>query len=409
MGFPTGLIEAALQHDMSYKRRNSSSPECETPAKRQRQQPARTVSSYDGVHDYDFDDSETEEQPQVHAFTGQTSAFPGLGQDEDDLFYGPAVDGLDYLRMVRSEAKGIPDLLIAEPAENDRVEEEIEEEDGGYWEDDAYIALPRDIPTDTGTDLPEAQSRYYEVLLAHYDLIRATVKCVPPLSAIEKLTSSQPISFPAESKKARYTWAQCLRTRNPSPTQIACMDENSVFELVRLMIQKMRGLFEKDDVEVARRLGAWIWAMLGKCPERGEMGSEEISMLRDLARKAIEVRDWLTRKNRRIEVSWEGEDESGEDDEEEDGQQVMDANGESVIDSEIRAARLRLTTVTKSQSIYDDILKDERGTALEKYIEGQKAKQEKLVTLDMILTVVSEAYGQRDLQEYRTVWEQDPT
>ena len=35
---------------------------------------------------------------------GQHGAFPGLYDDhgeEDDLFYGPASDGLEYLRMVR--------------------------------------------------------------------------------------------------------------------------------------------------------------------------------------------------------------------------------------------------------------------------------------------------------------------
>lgn len=42
-------------------------------------------------------------QPQVDPTYGQRGAFPGLdGADgEDDLFYGPASDGLQYLRMVR--------------------------------------------------------------------------------------------------------------------------------------------------------------------------------------------------------------------------------------------------------------------------------------------------------------------
>ena len=42
-------------------------------------------------------------QPQVDPTYGQRGAFPGLEDngDEDDLFYGPASDGLEYLRMVR--------------------------------------------------------------------------------------------------------------------------------------------------------------------------------------------------------------------------------------------------------------------------------------------------------------------
>lgn len=42
------------------------------------------------------------ERPRNHPVYGQKSAFPGLDTASDDeLFYGPAEDGLEYLRMVR--------------------------------------------------------------------------------------------------------------------------------------------------------------------------------------------------------------------------------------------------------------------------------------------------------------------
>ena len=41
-------------------------------------------------------------QPQVDPTYGQRGAFPGLDCEASDaLFYGPAQDGLEYLRMVR--------------------------------------------------------------------------------------------------------------------------------------------------------------------------------------------------------------------------------------------------------------------------------------------------------------------
>lgn len=58
-------------------------------------------------HRFDTIDGEEEANPaskaQVDPTYGQRSAFPGLdGQpSHDDLFYGPAEDGLEYLRMVR--------------------------------------------------------------------------------------------------------------------------------------------------------------------------------------------------------------------------------------------------------------------------------------------------------------------
>jgi len=49
------------------------------------------------------DDSPSAAQSKIDPIYGQRGAFPGLddSRGEDDLFYGPASDGLEYLRMVR--------------------------------------------------------------------------------------------------------------------------------------------------------------------------------------------------------------------------------------------------------------------------------------------------------------------
>lgn len=49
------------------------------------------------------DDIPTAAQSKIDPTYGQRGAFPGLDNHggEDDLFYGPASDGLEYLRMVR--------------------------------------------------------------------------------------------------------------------------------------------------------------------------------------------------------------------------------------------------------------------------------------------------------------------
>jgi hypothetical protein len=41
------------------------------------------------------------ERPQTDVTYGQVGAFPGLDPRDKEPFYGPANDGLDYLRMVR--------------------------------------------------------------------------------------------------------------------------------------------------------------------------------------------------------------------------------------------------------------------------------------------------------------------
>jgi hypothetical protein len=83
---------------MSRKRRNSSSPESEDLPSPKRARP------------FSIDDSDLEyeptnyEEPRLNVTYGQRAAFPGLGEDGDEgdeLFYGPASNALEYLRMVR--------------------------------------------------------------------------------------------------------------------------------------------------------------------------------------------------------------------------------------------------------------------------------------------------------------------
>ena len=49
------------------------------------------------------DDSPSAPQSRIDPTYGQRGAFPGLDDSNggDELFYGPANDGLEYLRMVR--------------------------------------------------------------------------------------------------------------------------------------------------------------------------------------------------------------------------------------------------------------------------------------------------------------------
>ena len=79
---------------MSRKRRNTSSPELDDSPP-----PKRRLSS--SPSEYQTHDHASKERPQINQSFGQVNAIPGLGTDDGELFYGPATDGIDYLRMVR--------------------------------------------------------------------------------------------------------------------------------------------------------------------------------------------------------------------------------------------------------------------------------------------------------------------
>jgi hypothetical protein len=81
---------------MSLKRRNTSSPEPDSSPASKRRKP-----SVDQDSDDNFDHPFSSEQPRSDPIYGQKGAFPGLDDHDDELFYGPPSDGLEYLRMVR--------------------------------------------------------------------------------------------------------------------------------------------------------------------------------------------------------------------------------------------------------------------------------------------------------------------
>lgn len=81
---------------MAYKRKNHSNHSDSPYRKRFRPQSPH--------HDDESSlTTENETQARVDPTYGQRGAFPGLDDSngEDAIFYGPASDGLEYLRMVR--------------------------------------------------------------------------------------------------------------------------------------------------------------------------------------------------------------------------------------------------------------------------------------------------------------------
>ncbi len=79
---------------MSKKRKNNAATS-EGASYNKRSRPSYPEGEADGTS------SSPSTQPRVDPTYGQRGAFPGLDHDGDELFYGPASDGLEYLKMVR--------------------------------------------------------------------------------------------------------------------------------------------------------------------------------------------------------------------------------------------------------------------------------------------------------------------
>jgi regulator of vacuolar morphogenesis len=255
--------------------------------------------------------------------------------------------------------------------------------EGGYYHDGAYTATMNNVtaPVDCARTLPPAQKHYYGSLLAQFRLTRATVRCSPPLSAVEALRSDQFISFPEHTEKVYAQWRGQLLSRDPSPVQLACMDTDTILELVRFLGVHLEEMLQQRTLVNIRRLGAWVWAILGRCKDRGELLSEEIGDLRHLAQLALRIQN--------------------------DGLGASAAR-ESKDSIEEEAANVGGDSAKSGVARFPVGEDDVESVAQSDLIEA--SWQEMLsTTLDMIVTVVGEVYGQRDLLDLRAKWTEHGT
>jgi hypothetical protein len=237
--------------------------------------------------------------------------------------------------------------------EGEEAERGASSENGGYWSDGAYMAKANTSTTISATRLLQTQIQYYDTLLAQFRLLQATLRCTPPLHTVQNLPKSRPISFPSETRKAALQWTEHILESEPTMVQVACMDMDSVWELVKLL----NSMLSKGQAK-AHTLGPWIWAALGKCPDLGLMVSDEVSELRSLARTAA-----------------------------------------SILDGELGAAE-QLEDDPDAQALRSE----GQGEILMSSKEFGGLHNSSAIVLDMVVTVVGEIYGQRDLLEQRMIW-----
>ncbi|KAL3436474.1 hypothetical protein BDV09DRAFT_184183 [Aspergillus tetrazonus] len=402
----------------------------------------------------DQDDEETQnsvtpyEKPRNHPVFGQKSAFPGLDTaDGDELFYGPAEDGLEYLRMVRSEANSLPTLFNAPAtteslAENSIVtnatstkpeytqqgnvlDEELsttERVPEGIYSDGVYIGLAT-TKVDAYENLSDAQASYYNLLHHRFLLLRSILKCTPPPEAISALDDSHPISFPRSSKIAQREWRRLIKEVDPQTVQLACMDMDSVLRVLVIVARLISINVRNGDAVLIRRIGAWAWGLLAKCRDAGQLGARDIGDIRELGKRAVRILKKI--REEREEMQDEEDDandyESDAENKIEEGpsgdkrSEAVDISAlpdsehfdaEKKSDAEkLEQAKARLKArISATES--DSISQDKGGIGAQREV-GETAVDVGTLTramLDMIITIIGEHYGQRDLLEARELW-----
>ncbi|KAI1456821.1 hypothetical protein F4805DRAFT_212894 [Annulohypoxylon moriforme] len=362
--------------------------------------------------------------------------------------------------------------------------EEVENPELEYDEDSSFESDSEGRPRNSNSD--EIRDAYFTSLTNQYIALRETLQTDPPqdvLLSLPRSNSTEVGEFGSRSDTFP-KWSGRIRGTDPLPAQIAGMHKDGVIRLLRIILG---GKFLRKRQTLWERTSRWIWALLARLPERGELDYQEIGYIRELGKRAVllmvslaemevlkehyDVGDSSAESLGEPEIDDEGIDEElspedfeGFDDDVEEEVLVVSANEtqtepvaeteasvhkevaeelsdvemqidsdsevedgevseapqnqaeESPADIETAKARLlRQLDATAEEENAEPVipepettnLMDEAFAALaadeeeQKKEEYQRAKINERATLNMILTVAGEFYGQRDLLEFR--------
>lgn len=371
------------------------------------------------------------------------------------------------LRTYRSEAKTVPNVLVApiSPTVQPEKDDLYADYPQGYYSNGAYTATPLPLSnssqkyTNGGQQQEDQdpQKAYYASLCARFKELTKLLQSPPPRAA----SDSTDIYY-LDWRKPRL-WRGNILSIAPTMVLLAQLTQESVIcglEVLESLLTSanLRGKHGKN-------IGAWSWSLLGRCREVGHMSSEEVGVLRKLGKQAV----WLLRKIRTGVVidgatdepnvdageEYEDEDEEGEGEEEraEDDADFLDAvdaddgcsphidpittatvahDGKSeahptatISDADLAKAKQRILESLGTDPAETDSpetnARNEAGiqsptqthTVTELEVDGEEglkdgADEEAMLhaTLDMLVTIIGEFYGQRDLLDGRLLWDE---
>jgi hypothetical protein len=395
--------------------------------------------------------------------------------------------------LYRSEANSLPSLFVAAKAttqihdgevlEGEHNQDEIAADNsipgqqdakedknrGGFILVDGVVIGTTSSTVDSFTEenSSNVQSSYYATLRHRFVHLQRTLRYSHPPAAISNLDQTHPITFLYHIKSARVEWRRVIFRSDPQMVQLACMDMQSVLNVLRLIGDIISECINGGDVTQIRRIGAWAWGLLGRCRDVGELSSEEVCELRYIGRQAVSA----VVKLKKLAIK-DLEDESM-DLGPEDNKPSDEANplvettetatlgnstdeiantsiptpttepllplGETETTDYLEAAKLRLQSRLRESADCEDqelkadlaerrrrntssplggddddddddeVLEDGRNQDIEPEDPPQNTPQNRdsqsRALLDMIITVVGEFYGQKDLLLQRDIWQ----
>lgn len=266
-----------------------------------------------------------------------------------------------------------------------------------YYNDEAYVASPTPqfigpVPA-KGVSPFDAYSKH---LLASFFRQQAFLSSTPPEEAKRRLNTKRCIQIRKAWDKQSQEWNRAVRDYDPSAVDLARLKKSDLLGLVRHIEDSLR---QRHTVSV--RLATWIWAILAKI-DPSTLESPEMGIMRDMAKEAIKCQ---LKRDHKIHKA--------------DREALKEVAGDSTGGSE--EARGRDKTACISSQDRRRNTSSLSSTGRRRYSSSPSPVRKELtcgssplphdlnttVALDMIILIVGEVYGQRDLLKSRQEWKSE--
>ncbi|KAH7057168.1 hypothetical protein B0J12DRAFT_653600 [Macrophomina phaseolina] len=316
-------------------------------------------------------------------------------------------------------------------------------DDSGSLEDE-YLEEELGDGDNFDVQMVDAQEEYHNRLLLRFEGFRKLLAQTPPENSKASLDHSQWFEFPTTPKAMRLAvrhWLKAFAEKPPHPAQIAQMDSYCVLQLLDILKRKLECF--KD---INENVSVWIYALLARLTEVLPIYCDEASVVRELALRALMVRVTFTGEhvpeleNKVPDYYAEDKDffehvEADPRQNKKKQQQQQQENEKPVKTREVpdedelmRALREKKELIARKEALQKRVdempaweIKREvfglepRSASDNEDEEEEKAESEQegktpnpnantRTTLDMILAVACDVWGQKDLSKYREIW-----
>lgn len=314
--------------------------------------------------------------------TGQWHAlgspsWQGEGDNEDGE--ADTDEAMEYLRAVRVERQGMP-MVLSGPQQPRDTSYHYHVGHAEFENDHAFIGQPDPATALDEKDSNDAREAFTKALKKRFLSQRHQMHLPPSSEAVAALTDEQPIDYDREDKKAASHWIKVLPSVAPKSAQVRSMSEETVAGLLELIQEHHL----KRQTQINKVTSAWIWSLLARLDEVGLMNNDQVYAVRALGKKAVLVLVSL-RSSEAAQLLEDLVDAEGGAAGPQDATDAADSK-QRKVDADVQKMGLQSHNVAEPRS----------------QIAG---RDNTLATLDAILVIVGDIFGQRDLLEFRQPWE----